>query len=110
MKWFLIFWAGPIVFLAGWYWLSYYDLSFGIYMFSRQVHDLTFQIYGDVLGVSPETLPSLVARAIAVDSLVVFAILAFRKRKTIVAWWLARQASKSSKPALANKDSLSRAP
>jgi hypothetical protein len=110
MKWFLIFWAGPILFLAGWYWLSYYDLSFGIYMFSRQVHDLTFQIYGNVLGIPPETIPPLVARAIAVDSLVVFAILAFRKRKSISAWWQARQASKSSEPALASKDSLSRAP
>ena len=26
MKWFLIFWLGPIVFLSGWYWLSYYDM------------------------------------------------------------------------------------
>jgi hypothetical protein len=110
MKWFLIFWGGPIVFLAGWYWLSYYDISFGFYMFSRQVHDLTFQIYGNVLGIPPETIPPLVARAIAVDSLVVFAILAFRKRKAIVGWWQARQASKSSEPALASKDSLSRAP
>ena len=37
MKWFLIFWAGPIVFLAGWYWLSYYDMSFGIFMLSSVV-------------------------------------------------------------------------
>jgi hypothetical protein len=110
MKWFLIFWAGPIVFLAGWYWLSYYDISFGIYMFSRQVHDLTFQIYGNVLGIPPDSIPPLVARAIAVDSLVVFAILAFRKRKSIISWWLARQVSKSSDAALASKDSLSSAP
>ncbi len=69
MKWFLIFWAGPIVFLGGWYWLSYYDMNFGIFMLTRQVHDLTFQIYGNVLGIPPETIPPLVARAIAVDSL-----------------------------------------
>ena len=75
MKWFLIFWAGPIVFLGGWYWLSYYDMSFGIFMLSRQVHDLTFELYGKALGIPPETIPPLVARAIAVDSLVVFAIL-----------------------------------
>ncbi|KQV82732.1 DUF6105 family protein [Rhizobium sp. Root1220] len=110
MKWFLIFWAGPIAFLAGWYWLSYYDMNFGIFMLSRQVHDLTFQIYGKVLGIPPETIPPLVARAIAVDSLVVFAILAFRKRKRIIAWWQSRQASKSSGAVLDNKDNLSRAP
>ncbi len=77
MKWFLIFWAGPIVFLAGWYWLSYYDLNFGIFMLTRQVHDLTFQIYGKRARPSAAgTIPPLVARAIAVDSLVVFAIIA----------------------------------
>ncbi|MFP3541957.1 DUF6105 family protein [Rhizobium sp. SIMBA_035] len=108
MKWFLIFWLGPIVFLSGWYWLSYYDMNFGIFMLSRQVHDLTFEVYGQVLGVPPETIPPLVARAIAVDSLVVLAIIAFRKRKKILAWWAARQASKSA--ALESADSLSRAP
>jgi hypothetical protein len=108
MKWFLIFWAGPIVFLGAWYWLSYYDMNFGIFMLTRQVHDLTFQVYGRILGLPPETIPPLVARAIAVDSLVVFAILGFRKRKPIAAWWRARQASRS--PDLASKESLSRAP
>ncbi|MGO8205172.1 DUF6105 family protein, partial [Rhizobium ruizarguesonis] len=40
---------------GGWYWLSYYDMSFGIYMFTRQVHDLTFQLYGKALGIPPES-------------------------------------------------------
>ncbi|SCB56890.1 hypothetical protein GA0061105_101729 [Rhizobium aethiopicum] len=110
MKWFLIFWAGPIVFLGGWYWLSYYDMNFGIFMLTRQVHDLTFEIYGEALGIPPETIPPLVARAIAVDSLVVFAILGFRKRKSIAAWWKAPQALNSSPADLASKESLSRAP
>jgi hypothetical protein len=83
MKWFLVFWAGPILFLGGWYWLSYYDMSFGIFMFSRQVHDLVFQVYGHILGIPPESIPPLVARAIAVDSLLVFSLIAFRKRKAI---------------------------
>jgi hypothetical protein len=108
MKWFLVFWLGPIAFLGGWYWLSYYDMNFGIFMLTRQVHDLTFQIYGDVLGVPPETIPPLVARAIAVDSLVVFAIIGFRKRRRLIAWWKVRQASKSSD--LASSESLSSAP
>ncbi|NLS03229.1 hypothetical protein HGP14_07565 [Rhizobium sp. P32RR-XVIII] len=108
MKWLLIFWLGPIVFLGGWYWLSYYDMNFGIFMLTRQVHDLTFQIYGKILGVPPETIPPLVARAIAVDSLVVLSILGFRRRKTMIAWWKARQASKSSD--LPSSESLSSAP
>jgi hypothetical protein len=110
MKWFLIFWAGPIVFLAGWYWLSFYDMSFGIFMLTRQAHDLTFQVYANILGIPAETIPPLVARAIVVDSLVVFAIMAFRRRRKIIAWWRARQASGSSSAALPSKDSLSSAP
>ena len=110
MKWFLIFWAGPIVFLAGWYWLSYYDMSFGIFMLTRQAHDLTFQVYANILGIPADTSPPLVARAIVVDSFVVFAIMAFRRRKKIIAWWRARQASGSSSSALPSKDSLSSAP
>jgi len=85
MKWFLVFWLGPIVFLGGWYWLSYYDMNFGFFMLTRQVHDLTFQIYGKALGLPPQEIPPLVARAIAVDSLVVFAIMGFRKRGQISA-------------------------
>lgn len=107
MKWFLIFWAGPIIFLGGWYWLSYYDISFGIFMFSRQVHDLVFQVYGHVLGVPPESIPPLVARAIAFDSLIVFAIIGLRKRKAIAAWWKGRQSVVAD---LASKESLSSAP
>lgn len=108
MRWFLIIWAGPIVFLGGWYWLSYYDMNFGIFMLTRQVHDLTFQLYGEALGIPPESIPPLVARAIAVDSLVVFAILGYRKRQSIIAWWKARQLNSSSD--LASKESLSSAP
>lgn len=67
----LILWAGPVALLGSWYWLSYYDLSFGFFMLTRQTHDLVFQIYGNILGLPPESLPPLVARAIAVDSLIV---------------------------------------
>ncbi|MBB4399910.1 MULTISPECIES: DUF6105 family protein [Rhizobium/Agrobacterium group] len=105
MKWFLILWAGPVALLGSWYWLSYYDMSFGFYMLTRQTHDLVFEIYGNILGLPPESLPPLVARAIAVDSLIVFAILAFRKRKQIAAWWQGRQSA-----ALVSAESLSSAP
>lgn len=110
MKWLLVFWAGPVLFLGAWYYLSYYDISFGIYMLSRPMHDLVFQIYGKILGIPPETIPPLVARAIAFDSLLVFAIIAFRKRAEIRAWWKARQASKSGRSRLPSNESLSKAP
>ncbi|WFR96533.1 DUF6105 family protein [Rhizobium tumorigenes] len=110
MKWFLLFWGGPIFFLGSWYWLSYYDISFGIFMYTREVHDLTFQVYGKVLGLPPESIPPLVLRAIIIDSLVVFALIGFRKRKLIVAWWQARQASRPGNRLRDSEDSLSSAP
>ncbi|MDH6294797.1 hypothetical protein SAMN03159422_00540 [Agrobacterium fabrum] len=105
MKWFLILWAGPVALLGSWYWLSYYDMSFGFYMLTRQTHDLVFEIYGNILGIPPENLPPMVARAIAVDSLIVFTILAYRKRKQIATWWQGRQSA-----ARVSAESLSSAP
>ncbi len=110
MKWFLILWAGPVGLLSGWYGLSYYDMSFGFFMLTRHTHDLVFEVYGNILGIPPETIPPLVARAIAVDSLIVFAIIAFRKRKAIAAWWRKRQSSKEDAVAVRRDESLSSAP
>ena len=108
MKWFLILWAGPIALLGSWYGLSYYDMSFGFFMLTRDAHDLVFQIYGHILGIPPEDLPPLVLRAIIVDSFLVLGLIAFRRRKKILAWWHARRQSASD--ALANDESLSSAP
>lgn len=108
MKWFLIFWAGPIALLGSWYGLSYYDMNFGIFMLTRDAHDLVFRIYGHILGIPPEDLPPLVMRAIVFDSFLVFALLAFRRRRQIAAWWQARR--QSSPAALASDESLSSAP
>jgi putative exporter of polyketide antibiotics len=108
MKWFLILWAGPIALLGSWYGLSYYDMSFGFFMLTRDAHDLVFQIYGHILGIPPEDLPPLVLRAIIVDSFLVLGLIAFRRRKKILAWWQARRQSASD--ALANDESLSSAP
>jgi hypothetical protein len=108
MKWFLILWAGPIALLGSWYGLSYYDMSFGIFMLTRDAHDLVFQIYGHILGIPPEDLPPLVLRAIIFDSFLVLGLIAFRRRKQIWAWWQARR--QSSSPLLASDESLSSAP
>ena len=110
MKWILIFWALPLALLGSWYGLSYYDINFGWLILSRQMHDLVFQIYGNILGIPPENLPPLVLRAVIVDSLVLFAILAYRRRREIVAWWHRRQGSKEADASLAIDDNLSSAP
>ena len=108
MKWILIFWALPIAILGTWYGLSYNDINFGYLILSRQMNDFVFQLYGQILGIEPETIPGLVLRAIVLDSLLLFGILAFRRRKQIAAWWAARQ--KPSSEPLAIDDNLSSAP
>ena len=74
MKWFLILWAAPIGLLLAWYGLSYHDVSLGFFMLTREAHDLVFKIYGNILGISPESIPPLLARALVVDTLIVLAI------------------------------------
>jgi hypothetical protein len=81
---------------------------------AAQAHDLVFAVYGHVLGLPPETIPPLVARAIAFDSLIVFAIIAYRKRREIRAWYNHRfpavQPAESGVASLANNVNLSSAP
>jgi hypothetical protein len=111
MKTLLLLWALPITILGAWYGLSYYDMSFGIFMLTRDAHDLVFQVYGNVLGIAPETIPPLVLRAIIVDSLILFAIIGFRRRKQIKAWWAARQEKSAELSEVrASPESLSSAP
>ena len=84
MRVLLFLWFVPIVLLGAWYGLSANDWNMGTRMFSREMHDLVFGLYGKLLGMEPEALPPLVAKAVAVDSLIVLAIAAFRWRKK---WW-----------------------
>lgn len=108
MKWFLILWAAPIGLLVGWYTLSYHDIHFGVTMLTREAHDLVFQIYGHVLGIAPEAIPPLLLRALIVDTLLVLAIIAFRRRAAIRAWWTAGR--DQALPVGEPKESLSSAP
>ncbi len=84
MRILLILWLGPIVLLTAWYGLSYHDMNFGTVLLSRELHDLMFNLYGKILGVAPEAIPLMVAKAIAFDSLLVVGIIAYRMRKR---WW-----------------------
>ncbi len=95
MKWFLALWALPLVLFWGWFGLSYYDLNFGYLILSRQLHDLLFELYGQILGVDPRALPMMAAKACVFDSLLLTALLAFRRRRAIRDWIKARRAAYS---------------
>ncbi len=84
MRALLILWLTPIFLLSTWYGLSVNDINFGTTFFSKEMNDLVFNIYGDLLGIDPKLIPSMVAKALAFDSLFVLAIIAYRLRKK---WW-----------------------
>ena len=86
MRFFLILWLGPMALLGIWYALASNDLHFGMFLFSREIHDEVFGIYAAALGMEPEALPPLVLRAIIVDTLFVLAFIAFRRRKVLIPW------------------------
>jgi hypothetical protein len=90
MRYILIFWALPMSIFWGWYFISYYDMHFGMLLFSRLLHDFAFEFYGNMLGIDPAAIPAMVARACIIDTGLIFAIFAFRRRKQIAAWWRAR--------------------
>ena len=108
MRWILIFWATPIAILGTWYGLSYNDINFGYLILSRQMNEFVFQLYGQILGIPPEDIPGLVVRAIILDTVLLFGVLAFRRRRQIVAWWTARH--KPATESLVIDESLSSAP
>lgn len=85
MRYIIALWALPLVLFWGWYFLSFYDMNFGFLMLTRQVHDFVFQLYGEILGIDPATIPAMLAKACVFDSLILAAILAFRRRKQIAA-------------------------
>ena len=86
MRYVFVIWALPLIVFWGWYFLSLYDMNFGYVMLTRDVHDIVFQLYGEMLGVEPSTIPPLVAKACIVDTLLILAIWAFRRRQPIMAW------------------------
>ena len=109
MRYILVFWALPMSFLWGWYFLSANDMSFGSIYLSRGFHDLVFAIYGQTLGVDPSIIPGMIAKACVLDTLIIAGIFAFRRRKDIRAWWQARDAQPVAVP-VESMDNLSSAP
>ena len=84
MRLLLILWALPLLLFWGWYFLSLNDISFGYTILSRQMHDLLFALYGQILGIDPAVIPPMVAKACFFDTLLLLAILAFRRRKQLM--------------------------
>jgi len=84
MKYVFALWATPLVLFWGWYFLSYFDINFGYVMLSRRAHDLVFELYGQMLGIDPQTIPTLIAEACILDTLILLAIWAFRRRKILM--------------------------
>lgn len=87
MKYVLGFWAVPMGLFWGWYFLSLNDINFGYLVLSRQLHDFFFQMYGDILGIDPKSIPPMVARACVLDTFLLLGIWAFRRRRELMAWW-----------------------
>lgn len=86
MRWVLTLWALPMGIFWGWYFLSLNDINFGYVMMSRQFHDLFFELYANILGVDPATIPPVVAKACLLDTGLLMAIWAFRRRRNLIAW------------------------
>ncbi|PLP58754.1 hypothetical protein CYK37_13895 [Mesorhizobium loti] len=87
MRALLLLWITPLVLFWGWYFLSLNDMNFGYVMLSRQLHDLIFQLYGEMLGIDPALIPGMVAKACVFDSFLVAGIIVFRRRRQIATWW-----------------------
>jgi hypothetical protein len=86
MRWILGIWAAPLIVFWGWYFISLNNLHFGYVMLSRPLHDLVFELYGQMLGLDPATIPWLVAKACVIDTLLLLAIWGFRRRREIPIW------------------------
>lgn len=86
MRYLIAAWLAPLGLFWGWYFLSLNDINFGYVMLSRQLHELVFQLYGEMLGIDPATIPGLIAKACLFDTLILLAIWAFRRRRVIAGW------------------------
>ncbi|MEQ1942720.1 DUF6105 family protein [Mesorhizobium sp. VNQ89] len=86
MRWVFAAWALPMGLFWGWYFLSLNNIHFGYVMLTRDAHDIVFQLYGNMLGMDPDIIPGLVARACILDTLLILGIWAFRRRKEISVW------------------------
>ncbi|GIL03069.1 MAG: hypothetical protein BroJett030_29680 [Alphaproteobacteria bacterium] len=76
----LLLWALPLVLFWGWYGLSVNGVDFGTVLLSRELNELVFRLYGQMLGVAPDKVPAMIAGACVIDTGVIGAIAAWRWR------------------------------
>lgn len=103
MRYILGIWATPLALFWGWYFLSINDINFGSLYMSRAFNLAIFDLYGQILGMDPATIPWMMGKAFFFDTLILLAIWAFRRRKLIaekarVLW--ARYSSAASAPSV----------
>jgi hypothetical protein len=96
MRALFVLWVAPLVLFWGWFFLSLNDISFGYVMLSRQLHDMVFQLYGQMLGIDPAIIPGMVARACVFDGFLLLGLVAFRRRRRIAEWIRQRRLSSVS--------------
>lgn len=95
MRTLLTLWAAPLVLFWGWYFVSLNDWNMGYALLTREANDLIFQFYADALAqvsadvwgeavrIDPADLPGMLARTLVIDSALLLALVAFRKRRTL---------------------------
>ncbi len=99
MRYIIVLWGLPLGLFWGWFFLSANDINFGSIYLSRALHELVFEVYGNMLGIDPATIPWLLAQAFALDTLLILAIWAFRRRRDIRDWVSRRWGSQAGQPA-----------
>jgi hypothetical protein len=83
MRTLIALWLAPLAVFWSWYWLSLYDLGLGSMLFSPALHAEVFALYGSWLGIDPDALPGLLAKACLTDALLAAALVAFRFRRVL---------------------------
>ncbi|GAA2819468.1 hypothetical protein EDC40_103335 [Aminobacter aminovorans] len=83
MRYIFAVWAAPLVLFWGWYFLSINDLHFGYPILSRALNLAIFDLYGELLGVEAAKIPWMIGKACILDTFILLAIWAFRRRKLI---------------------------
>lgn len=87
MRYLLVFWGIPVGGLALWYYLSINDISFGVFLLSREFNDSYFAIYSKVLGIDVDVIRGSLMRVLLVDSIFVFAVVYFKPFSRLRNWW-----------------------
>jgi len=101
IRYLLVFWAIPLGSFWAWFSLSYFNAGLGTIYLTRGFHDLYFQVCGELLGMDPEKIPFLIAKACVIDTLVIFGLIALGRWRRILDWINAPRRARVSTSALA---------